>query len=275
MTGSIRLDGSVVFWTLSKDSVRQTIIDGWTAVGAGWGKMAPKERTPEACLRDALSDRFPKALIRPLEKKDGFAVLQEVRYRDDVQTACTHAVAFDSNGGIEIRRGYTMTLEMELHEAYTRQRAILKPSQVATSLVGILSHLNAVVLRPTGGIYWLPDASLSTWQELADVVQAAGVGGRNAIYRITHTFDAESVRAVRDAVLAEADREAAEIIKDVDSGELGERALKSRAEQADRLKLKVQEYERILNESLGTATEIAERAGHVATAAKIIATAAA
>lgn len=275
MTGSMRLDGSVLFWTLSKDSVRQSIIDGWNAVGPEWGKLAPKERTPEACLRDALDDRFPKALIRPLEKKDGFAVLQEVRYRDDVQTACTHAVAFTTNGDIDIRRGFTSQLELELTEAYKRQRSILKPSQVASSLVAILAHLNAVVLRPTGGVYWLPDSSLGIWQQLADVVQVAGVGGRNAVYRITHTFDAESVRAVRDAVLAEADREAAEIIKEVDSGELGERALRARADQADRLKEKVQEYERILNESLGTATEIAERAGHVATAAKIIATAAA
>lgn len=271
MSALLRFDGSVVFWTLSSDSIRQQIVDGWTAIDPAWGKLAPRERTPESCLRDALSFLFPKAILRPLEKRDGFAVLQEQRFKDDVQTICTHAVAIEDSG-IVMRRGYGYDLSQAIEHRYNNERQLLRPAQVATALVACMANLNAVMLRPTGGLYWLPDTSLHTWTQLADVVQGAAVG--NTIYRITHAFDNESVRAVRDAILAESNRRATEIIADIDSGELGERALRQRSRDADALRIKVEEYERILGEALPSARELAEKANNASVAARLIAPAA-
>lgn len=271
MSALLRFDGSVVFWTLSNDSIRQQIVDGWEAISPAWAKLAPRERTPESCLRDALAIIWPKAILRPLEKRDGFAVLQEMRFKDDVQTTCTHAVAIEDSG-VVIRRGYSWDLLQQIECHYLAERKLLRPSQVATALVACMANLNAVMLRPTGGLYWLPDTSLQTWAQLADVVQGAGVG--NTIYRITHAFDNESVRAVRDAILSEANRRAAEIITDIDSGELGERALRQRSRDADALRIKVEEYERILGEALPGARELAERANNASVAARLIAPAA-
>lgn len=272
---SINLDGFLAFWSLSQQSSQQVIESGWGAVEYKYGKMAPKVRTPEDCLKEVLSAKFPKAILRPLTNRDGFAVLQETRYRDDVQTVCTHAISVDEAGTAEIRRGYTYDLLLEIEDAIRNARQRLTAVQVANALIAVTKEFEAVSLRPSGGFYWMPLRHLTEWQRLVDIVEVAALSGANRVYRITHAFDAQSIRAVRDALLSEADNEATKIIEEVDSGELGERALKNRAVQAQALAKKVEEYERILGESLPTAQNIAQRADLAATAARITATSAA
>lgn len=271
MSAMLRIDGGVVFWTLGQNSDKDAIAKGWYDVDPKWEKVAPQDRSRESCLHDALVKIFPRALLRPLDKRSGFAVLHEIRSHDEVQTVTTHAVGFDDLGQVEMRRGYEQAMQDRIALEYRYQRGLVKPMQVAKSLTTVASLLGAVTLRPTGGVYWMPDSSLSTWNRLAGVVQASAVDGHNYIYRITHAFDSESIVAVRDALLNEADAHAARIIAEVESNELGERALINRANEADALMAKVEEYERILSQALPTARSIAERAGLAATAAKILA----
>lgn len=268
--------GCVTFWKLSQDTIRQQIVDGWTAIGQEWGNLAPAERTAQACLKEVLSDKFKDCIIRPLQSQEGFAVLRETRFKDDVITSTVCAVATDDNGVIDMRRGYDPQLQAELEVALKRERAMLKPAQVASGLVAVLKCMTGTLtLRPTGGFYWVEAANIDLYKRLCRVVEQAALGQQTCVYQISHHFDADSIRAVRDALLTEIDNEAEQIIKDVDSGELGERALKSRAERAEELKDKVAHFERILNESLSTATQVADKAGMTATAARLLATAAA
>lgn len=275
MNVSIRIDGVVSFWSLGVWTSRQTIEDGWKLCGTRWEKFVPQPRTPQACLHDALAVVFPKALIRPLERRDGFAILHEQRYHDEVVTRTTHAVAVDDQGNIDIRRGNGTFDAFQLEEEFRRQSGLLRPSQVTASMVAAALHLGATTLRPSGGVYWLPEKVIPEWDQLCGVVQLAAVAGKNTVYKITHTFDADSILAVRDALLAEVEREANAITAEVDGGGLGERALKTRASQAERLRVKIEEYERILGERLPDAKEMARRAEMTATAAKILATGAA
>jgi len=237
--------------------------------------LTPPPRTNQACLRDALGVVFPKRLILPLARRDGWAVLEETRHHDEVVTTTKHAVKVDDTGFVEIVRGHDYYLENQVRAEFRRQTELLKPSQVTTALVAVLSRLKVTRLRPTGGIYWLPQEVLPAWQAVSEVVERASVGGRNSIYRITHALDAEAIRAVRDALLAQVNDECEVLIKEVDSGELGEAALKNRALSAESLQRKVSEYERILGERLMDAADIAEKARLAATAARIVATGAA
>jgi hypothetical protein len=278
MSSNLRVDGAVVFWTLGGWTAREAIEAGWSALpapwGGTWGELTPPARTNEACLRDAMSILWPKQLIRPLAKRDGFAVLEETRRSDEVDTVTVAAAKVDDLGRVDLLRGHSYGVEASLREEYRRQSGLLKPGQVAAALVNVLARLSATRIRPTGGIYWLPQASLNTWQALAGVVERASVGGKNAVYQITHAFDADSIRAVRDALLAEVESEADALLREVDSGELGEAGLRNRARAAERLQEKVHEYEAILGERLDDARQIAEKAEHGATAARILATAA-
>lgn len=269
MSAMLRVDGAVVFWSLGTSSSVDLIRQGWEQIGPAWGRLAPKERNKVGILHDALSVVFPRSLLRPLEKREGFAVLHETRFKDEVSTICTHAVAIDeSTEYIDFRRGYDMALRQRVVHEYDQQKQLVKPIQVATALIACVNELAGVSLRPSGGFYWLSDAALPTWDRLVAVVKAAG---KNNIYQITHNFDAESIRAVRDAVLAEAEKEADAILSAVESGELGERGLKSQARAAENLQRKVQEYERILGEALPAAAAIASKAELTAVSAHLTA----
>ncbi len=275
----IRVDGALIFWTLGEWTSRDAIEAGWGLLapppdGGTWAELAPPPRTHEACLRDAMCVVWPKHLIRPLAKRDGFAVLEEQRLHDDVYTTTRAVAKVDDLGRVDLVRGHDHAQEAALRTEFRRQSGLLKPSQITTGLVAVLSKLNVARIRPTGGLYWLPERSLPAWEGLAGVVAKAGVGGRNAMYTIRHRFDADSIRAVRDALLKEVEDEVEGIIREVDGGDLGERALGNRAAAAEALQAKVRQYEIILGERLDDARVLAEKAEMSATAAKILAVAA-
>lgn len=273
----LRVDGAVVFWTLGEWTSRDALAAGWAVLGPEWGRLAPPPRTRLACLRDAMAAVWPKYLIRPLSRRDGFAVLVEQRMSDEVVTVCKYAAKVDDLGRVDIVRGHDVEAQERLRAEHARQEALLKPSQVATSLVAALANLPGppTRIRPTGGIYWVPQGALDTWEALAGVVERASVGGRNSVYRITHTFDGDSIRAVRDALLGQVEADAQALVREIDAGDLGERGLKTRALQAERLRAQVEEYERILGERLPDARAVAETAATAAMAARLLATTAA
>jgi hypothetical protein len=80
-------------------------------------------------------------------------------------------------------------------------------------------------------------------------------------------MDADAMRAIRDAIVAEVTAEAARINKEVAHDELGDRALETRRTQAQELREKVLMYEELLSSplphlhhALGEAEEAAARA---------------
>lgn len=276
---SLRIDGAVVFWTLGEYSSRLKIeagLQGISLMGGAWDKLSPGERTPSACLRDAVGKSYPKHHITHLAKRDGWAVMEESRSSDDVAASTIASFRVDeATHQIQMLRGFNYQKLMEIQSEYQAQRLLLKPAQVGNSLVRMLFRLNATTIRPTGGIYWLPNDSLPAWAEISKVIESAGVGGKNSMYRITHQFDADAIRAVRDAILAEVQYETDLLIEEIDSGTLGERALQSKAKAAEVLHVKIKEYENILGEKLKLAREMAEKAEQSAIAARLIATGAA
>jgi hypothetical protein len=132
-------------------------------------------------------------------------------------------------------------------ESYNEHLGQLRSAQVSSALVALLDDLGGTRLRPTGGVYWLPEAKVETWAEIGQVIERAGHGVVNAIYLIRHDLDADAVRAVRDAIVAEVSAEAARISQEVNAGGLGERALEHRKEQARGLRSKIELYEELLD----------------------------
>jgi hypothetical protein len=136
-------------------------------------------------------------------------------------------------------------------------------------MVNILDSLGATRLRPGGALYWLPQDRIEQWQKVVEVIEQAGVDARNRIYLLRNKMDADSVRAVRDAIVAEIGREATRIEEEVRSGELGEKALEARRDQAIDLRAKIEKYENILGVGLNQLTEIVNHADQTACAAAL------
>jgi hypothetical protein len=267
----VDVGGAVVFWSLSEWTSRERLQEGLAAAGLGAFMLVPRQ--PAAALRDALEEILggPRVLVRPLRSRDGFAVVEEDRGE--------HGNHYHQRLGARVGEDGALSFAPEderagaVRAAYERQRGLLRAARVSGALVAILEALGGTRLRPGGSVYWLPPHRLDEWQGVARAVEASGEGRANAVYVLRHRMDADAVRAVRDAVVAEVQAEATRIHDEVMTGELGGRALETRRARARELCDKISLYEDLLDvglEGLRAAVDLADQA---ATAAVLLASA--
>jgi hypothetical protein len=268
IVSTVGLGGATVFWTLDEWSSLDKIKNG--LLDLGLAKYVPEPRTPPAALKDALGEvyKLSTQLIRPLSAKDGFTVVEEGRGSDTNSYTTLLTAKIDKELRITIEP-YDSYVAGDLASRFNKHRGLLCAANVATSLVCLLDSLGATRLRPKGSIYWLPDHKLGEWQTIVDVFETAGTGRGNKVYLLRNPMDADAIRAVRDAIVAEVSAEAARIERDVQSGELGERALENRKDEAEALRRKIGVYEDILGFGLTSLTEIVDKADGAACVAAL------
>jgi len=244
-----RADGVVVYWTLPDLFNRDTLKTHWDTLGLG--EFVPEQRAAISCLKEALQEVFGSrdALIRPLVARNGFSVVREQRGEDENEYRNVLTVKVYSKDTMPVFLGDHEKIE-EVKNAFYRHVGWLPSQQVASALVRVLSHLGATRLRPTGGIYWLPGYRVEEWKSVMVGVEAAAHGGTAVGYTITHDLNPESVKAIQDAIVAEVSTEAKRLVEEISSGELGNRAVKTRKEQAAELRRKVADYEEMLDVNL-------------------------
>jgi hypothetical protein len=264
---STQILGAVTFWTIGGHTSREMLRVGLEA--AGFGKFTPEPRPAPAALKDALQHQLggPRVLIRPLDTKDGFCVVEERRGKDanDYQHSLTAKINAET---LQITFTPFDDRAQAVTHGFNLQLGMLMPAQVSNALVTILDSLGGTRLRPTGAIYWLPEHRLDEWQRVAGAVERAAAGRPSAVYLLRNQMDADAVRAVRDAIVAEVQQEAERIQREVASAELGERALENRRTQAGELRKKIALYEELLGvglHGLEQAVDAAEQSVAMAT----------
>jgi hypothetical protein len=136
--------------------------------------------------------------------------------------------------------------------------------------VRIVESLGGTRLRPSGAVYWIPGPKLDEWARAAEAVEQSADGRPSAVYLLRHRLDADAVRAVRDAVVTEVQAEANRIQTEVNSGELGGRALETRKRQAGELRDKVCLYEDILSIALSGLHQAIDEADQAAAMASLL-----
>ncbi|MFO0929399.1 MAG: hypothetical protein U0736_20620 [Gemmataceae bacterium] len=284
---TLDVGGGVVFWSLAEWTTREALHDG--LVPLALEGMTPEPRQASACLREALCEVFagPRMLIRPLNKREGFVVVREERgetsnaYNQELLAriltngngsgnGCHGGVA---NGAVSIDFQPPHTRCPDVLDAFRRQQSLLHAGQVSACLVNVVEGLGGTRLRPGGALYWLPGHRLDEWLAVSRAVEQAAHQGKSSVYLLRHRMDAEAVRAIQDAIVAEVRCEASAIHADVMSGELGERALETRRQQARDLRQKVNLYEDLLHTGLGMLHDVVDQADQAAAAAILLASA--
>ena len=262
--------GAVVFWSAAPHTRRVEFARRLTELGLG--EFAPEARPETSILRDALEGVYggPRTLVRPLEGRDGFAVVREERgragnlYRTEVVAKVEGSpplLRFDPPGGKADR----------VLDAAQAHRELVPASQLSACLVRVVESLGGTRLRPTGAVYWVPGHKLAEWALVASAAEESSEAPRHsAVYVLRHRFDADAVRAVRDAVVAEVSSEAAHIAADVHAGNLGARALETRRKQAADLRAKVHLYEDLLSVGLGNLRAAVDSADQAAATAALL-----
>jgi hypothetical protein len=141
---------------------------------------------------------------------------------------------------------------------------------LSAALVRVVDTLGGTRLRPSGAVYWVPGPKLDEWARVGRAVEAAADGGASAVYLLRHRFDADAVRAVRDAVVCEVQSEAERIQAGVAAGQLGGRALETRQELATALREKVLLYEDLLSIGLAGLHRAVDAADQAAATAALL-----
>jgi hypothetical protein len=270
-----REGGAVIFWTLAEWSSRDRLQEGFAAVGLD--KFVPEPRPPAPALKAALEEVLggPRMLLRPLARRDGFTVILEDRGESANVYAQVLIARVEGNNG-DVRPTFQPETDERVpavREAYQRHLGLLHTGQPSNSLVAILDALRGTRLRPSGGLYWLPERKLGDWQRAALAAEAAAEDKPSAVHILRHRLDAAAVRAIRDAIVAEVLTEASRMHDEIASGELGERALESRRAQLGQLREKIALYEDLLNVGLGGLYQAVDRSEQAAAAAILIASA--
>ncbi len=254
--------GVLAFWSLAEFSDRETVLQGWGA--ADLAAFVPEPLPPVTILRDALAAvaAGPRTLVRPLAKRTGWAVVREDR--GESGNAYTHlARAEVSEGGSVVvvpGTGWDPPMTDKVMAAYAAMEGKVPAARLSAALVDVVCALGGVRLRPNGGLYFLPAARVGRWREAAEVAERAG-GGRSRCYLMQQEWTPDTVRAVRDAVTADVEAEAARLSADILSGELGEKALAARAREAAALRRKVGEFEHVLGVGLEALAALVDRVG--------------
>jgi hypothetical protein len=250
---AMRCDGAIVMWSLSEFSYLAAIRNGLQNLYYP-EKYWPHARTYAAALKDALYEvcGSKTTLIRPLKSEngvDGFAVIEEER--------CTGYNNYKAGLIAQVTSDPQILLSPfddraePITTQFNKQLGLVRPASITTSLTAIIGHLGGTPLRPNGCVYWLPEYSIGKWIQVTDVIAGASHNGRNAVHIIRHDLDADAILAVKDAIMAEIQTAVHRIADDLSTGDMGERALDNRQQQARELRGKIAEYEKILSVGLG------------------------
>lgn len=244
--GNLDVGGAVVFWSLADGTDRRRLRDGFQSLDLE--SFVPEPRPAPSVLRDALEEVLggPRVLVRPLASRDGFAVVQEDRGTAANAYATTLVARVSSEVVPDLRFDPYDDRADRVREAFLVHSSRVPATQLSAVLVKVVESLGGTRLRPGGAVYWVPGHKLDDWAAVARVVEAASLTKPSAVYVIRHRLDAEAVRAVRDAVVAEVAADAERIANEVQSGDLGSRALESRRQEASQLRSKVLLYEDLL-----------------------------
>ena len=270
--GRLDVGGAVVFWTFADGTDRFKLWDGFQPLGLE--SFVPEPRPASAVLKDSLQETLggPRVLVRPLATRDGFAVVQEDRGTID-NTYVTSLVARVGGDPAELAFEPLDERASRIIEQFRLQSQRISGSQLSAALVKVVENLGGTRLRPTGAIYWIPGHKLEEWSAVARAVEAASTGKPSAVYVIQHKLDTDAVRAVRDAIIVEVQTEAKRIVEDVNTGDLGGRALETRRNQAASLREKVLLYEDLLSVGLTSLHDVVDAADQATAVATLLLTA--
>jgi hypothetical protein len=264
-THAISASGAVVYWQLH-DTDRAAINGRLAELGFDRYMVAP--RTDAAALKAAIrqtifnargrSRKFDKIILE-LENSalDGYEVRNVKRGPEENEVSHDFSVKIGPHGFVEVTRGQLPEGPSGLQMLFEQARRVAPATAVAKSLISIIERdLEGVVLRANGGVYWVPQHHRATLDKLAAAIEAASqtpVDGRqnaSTIYRVSTMIDEGTIRAVKDAIVAEVTAAADAMRSELAANDFKHSTLERRQAAAAQLHGRVSRYEEILGEAL-------------------------
>lgn len=252
--------GSITWWKLSGSVDAATLRAAWEEHAAsafpapprGLSTWAPESPSAEVALRRAAQElRDKHRLVRGL-KGGAFAIVEERETNEGLEYDHVMTARLDAAGRLEIQLvpGAPRTDDdLVVREAFDRHLETLSTEDVSSWMVRLADRcLDAVSLRESGGIYFVPPAAQHRIQALR---AALGACSGHVVHRVPAMRSQDAVRAVLDAVESEAATFVEHTRQELlDAGKLGPRALENRRAWIELMEQKVGRYEDLLGSKL-------------------------
>lgn len=269
--------GAVVYWTAGP--TQRELLEA-RLTESGLVDHMPGMRTNAAALKSALLDYCDEHKTRSVDmgveshrkqEANGFEVL--AKERGELSNA--YDVRFsvkaleNSEGELELEfRNAEFDVRPKVRELFLKHKAQLTGAAIGKMLVELLGELDGVALRPSGGVYWVPESSVPKFQRIAEFVEECGIDNKaNRVYLLKTAMDESTVRAVGDAISSEVMAESAQIVEDVRENLTNEEAIARRLVRANELWERVKRYESCLGKTMDTLSNVVKLATDAAASA--------
>lgn len=268
---TVQTAGAVSYFRCSTDTDLTTLATAWAKAGLD-AKLLPSPPKDEVALGRAVNAQAEKRrLVRPLERRGAWAIVEETVQPGATPTYRTLVTVKSVNGSPQVllangTPAEWAQIDTAVRGAYAHHRNMLAHSDVSAWLIDLAYANNAVSLRESGGVYFIPRPAVDFWMKVAGAVDASG----SSVFTIPAMRTAEAVAAITDAITAEATAMAQtvedELMKTGDEA-LGKRALNTRVETAMELLKKLSTYEDLIGRQLDIRKRVETLSANVTAAA--------
>ncbi len=251
----IKEAGACVWWRLSGNINRDVLAAEWAKRGFNEDWLLAPAASSKALRRAVRTCTEERRLVRPLEGKKGWAIVKEraggkdLNYRVDlVVTLSEPLFKGDTSPQHPVFDDEHHELAAGIRAEFKKHQAQLTPNDASNWLSRLVSErVDAVSLRDTGGIYFIPKHTLGDWRDMVECVRASSA---HTILGMPAMPVAETIAAVMDAITVEATSEVANLEAMLEEGKLGKRGLQNRIETTHALDRKLVRYEGLLGAKL-------------------------
>lgn len=249
--------GAIVYWRLSGEVDGSTFNEALTSEGLEEQHIALT--SPRKAIRRAMKDHAHNDLFLRSHKGGLFLVQQDGETASDVDFnvkvkahltvagSIPKLTVYDDDGDDAEPTAEDLALKQTINERFWHHVDHVTATDISSWLIAQAAECDAVSLRDTGGVYFIPRHTLTEW------VQRVGIVHRNTACRVEQIPSLNSEDAV-SAVLASIEDECNaftdQLQADIEGDELGERALSGRADKAKRMIDKLGRYEGLLGDKL-------------------------
>lgn len=244
--------GAVTFWrmgaSISRDALNAALDASLVAAGIDPATVArPKSLRTKAIVTRAIHAlEDGSAGIYVDGASDGERVLCRRIFNERGLPYPVYILAATHDGGSMVIRHLdapdAAQWEERARAAFVEARDMLGRADVSAWLTDVLEAQQAVSLRDTGGIYYVPELHRGKWNAIDAALRACNHGHR--IFEIPAVESARAVEAVMAALEDEATAAMAKLQAEITSDDTGARALRNREDVLSILKEKIATYEK-------------------------------
>lgn len=249
--------GAIVYWRLSGVVSLEALAQAWAAEGLDADALPSAPSNRVALRRTAKKVAAPGEMVTGVRRDGALAVGTLVAEKpeaegtetDDLAVKVRGAVRLAEDGSLLVRGGIDPTMA---GVAFEDAKAALTADDVSAWLSKMIRSVDAVGLRDTGGVYFVPRYALPKWEAMTRALRACSA---HAIASIPAMTSAEATAAFMDAMKAAAERTAAELSADVAALAAGQatygvRALRTKVRRAEEVEAQITRYEDALGGKL-------------------------